>query len=265
MPDISSTFIGSGRALSPAGIEEATDQLGVDAATVWALVAVETAGCGFLSDRRPQILYERHLFHRLTGGAHDDGDISAPEAGGYGPQGRHQYDRLSRALALDREAALKSTSWGLGQVLGLNAGDAGFDSIDAMVTAMCGSEDRQLAAVASFVRTRRLDSALRRKDWTSFASRYNGPAYQANRYDIRLNAEYQKYSVGLVPDLTVRTAQLYLTYLGYHPGTIDGIAGSLTRAAVVDFQRASHLTPIGVVDDMLIAHLSAQLPESTRV
>src|SRR5258706_215377 len=101
-------FVGQTRPLSTEGITAATDTLSVAPAEVWTVMAVETKGCGFLPDRRPQILYERHIFHRLTGGRFDDGDISFSSSGGYGPGGAHQYERLSRAIAFDRNAGLQS-------------------------------------------------------------------------------------------------------------------------------------------------------------
>jgi hypothetical protein len=79
-----STFQGSGLALSNDGLTRFAGDLATHAAEIWTLVAVETSGCGFLSDRRPQILFERHIFHRLTNGKFDDGEISDPISGGYG-------------------------------------------------------------------------------------------------------------------------------------------------------------------------------------
>jgi N-acetylmuramidase len=73
---------------------------------------VETGGCRFLPDRRPVILFERHIFSRETNHTFDasNSDISNPHAGGYSAGGAAQYDRLQRALALDRKAALRSAS-----------------------------------------------------------------------------------------------------------------------------------------------------------
>jgi hypothetical protein len=247
---------GAGHALSATGLNTTVDRLRVDLPTVWALLGVETSGCGYLSDRRPNILYERHLFHQLTGGAFDDGDISSAEPGGYGKQGRSQYDRLERAMAFDREAALKSTSWGLGQVLGKNFLEAGYDDVDEMVREMLISEDRQLSAVCAFIESASLVERLRNRDWAGFAKRYNGASYKKNKYDVRLHAEYEKCAAGLVPDLKVRTAQLYLTYLGFHPGPVDGVAGALTRSAVADFQRRQGMPPTGAVDDAVVAKLT---------
>src|SRR3974390_691144 len=211
-------FQGPAFALSSAGLASVAMSLGVFAPEVWTVLGVETSGCGFLPDRRPQILYERHIFHSLTGGQFDDGNISDPTPGGYGAAGAHQYERLSAAINLDSEAALKSTSWGIGQVMGMNFAIAGFPDVDSMVAEMSRSEDQQLAAVGAFLIAKELHLSLRAHDWTTFARGYNGPNYAINHYDSRLNAEFQKFSSGQLPDLLARAAQLYLTYLGFHPG-----------------------------------------------
>src|SRR5579859_7176011 len=110
-------FQGTAHAMSSDGLSSAAGLVGTHAAELFTVPTVETMGCGFLPDRRPQILYERHIFSRLTGGAFDDGDISDPTPGGYGASGAHQYDRLNAAIAKNRAAALQSASWGIGQVM----------------------------------------------------------------------------------------------------------------------------------------------------
>jgi peptidoglycan hydrolase-like protein with peptidoglycan-binding domain len=82
-------------------------------------------------------------------------------------------------------------------------------------------------AMAHFLSANGIAVSLRAHDWASFARRYNGPNYAINRYDVKLGSQFQRYSAGVLPDLSVRAAQLYLTYLGFHPGTIDGIAGNI--------------------------------------
>ncbi len=162
-------FQGNAAPLSSDGLATVASNLGVHAPEVWTVLAVETSGCGYLPDRRPQILYERHIFHRLTNGQYDDGDISDPSPGGYGPAGAPQYDRLARAIAKDRSAALQSASWGIGQIMGMNYAAAGFQNVEAMVAAMSDSEDQQLAAVGSFLSSEGLAASLRAHDWASFA------------------------------------------------------------------------------------------------
>jgi hypothetical protein len=128
-------FVGAGLPFTAKGVNDAAQLLGVHTHTILAITEVETAGCGFLADRRPQILFERHIFQRLTGGQFDAicPRVSAPTSGGYEKRGASQYDRLTLAMQLDEEAALRSTSWGLGQTMGFNAGMVGYDSIDAMI------------------------------------------------------------------------------------------------------------------------------------
>lgn len=252
-------FQGTAWALSGDGLAAVADKLGVFAAEIWALLAVETLGCGYLPDRRPQILYERHVFHRLTQGQYDDGDISSAMPGDYGALGEHQYDRLSLATTKNRDAALESASWGIGQIMGENFAEAGYSNVENMVTAMSRSEDEQLTAMANFLVSRKLHRFLQAHDWANFARAYNGPDYAINRYDVRLNAEYQKYSSGLLPDLNMRATQLYLTYLGFNPGPVDGIAGHLTFSALTQFQAQAALSTAKIVTAETVAQLQNKL------
>ena len=121
-------FVGKGQPLTRAGLNKALALLGLgvnDAAYIWTVVEVETAGLtqgfGFRVDRRPQILFERHMFRKYTNGRFDGAapDVSGP-AGGYGLLSE-QYTKLEKALSLcgkaklGSEPALKSASWGMGQ------------------------------------------------------------------------------------------------------------------------------------------------------
>lgn len=236
-------FEGAGNPLSEAGLDQAATTLGVELPALWAVMAVETDGCGFLPDRRPQILFERHIFHARTNGQFDQAapDLSSGTAGGYGARGAFQYDRLARAIALDRTAALESTSWGLGQVMGFNASVAGFPEVEAMVTAMSGSEDAQLGAMVGFIDKNKLSQYLQQSDWRGFARRYNGPNFQKNNYDSKLAKASARYVVGPLPSVLVRAAQLYLTYLDYSPGTVDGWFGKSTQNALVKFLKDKSL------------------------
>lgn len=250
-------FIGAASALSAGGFSTATARVGADPASLWSVVAVETSGCGFLPDKRPKILFERHVFSTLTGRKYDalNPDVSNPVPGGYGAMGANQYVRLGTAITLDRSAALQSASWGLGQIMGENYEASGFSDIDDMVSAMTASEDNQLAAMAALVHSNGWASLLQNRDWAGFARVYNGKKYAQNNYDGKLQDAYAKYSSGGIPDLRVRAAQIYLTYRGFSPGPIDGINGSATQDAVVAFQTAASLAPTGMIDDLLISQL----------
>jgi hypothetical protein len=250
-------FIGKALALSDPGLTSAAQSLGVEEAEIWTVLQVETSGCGFLPDRRPPILFERHIFHRLTQGRFDDGDISDATSGGYGPSGAPQYDRLARAMEKDRMAALKSASWGIGQVMGENYTAAGFAGVEAMVAALCDSEDAQVAAVAAFLKSRRIDAVLRSHDWRAFAAAYNGPSFAKNQYDTKLGTAYRRLAAGPLPDLKVRTVQLNLTFCGFDPGPVDGEFGARTGKALRAFQTREGLPATGAVDDVVLARLVA--------
>jgi N-acetylmuramidase-like protein/putative peptidoglycan binding protein len=248
-------FTGRSTAVTAAGLARAAEILNVKTPELWTVLAVETEGCGFLPSRRPQMLYERHYFSRLTNHRYDDDDISSPQPGGYGMPGEPQYGRLARAIELNRDAALQSCSWGLGQIMGANYRLAGFANAEDMVEAMCAAEDAQLLAFARFLQATKLDTALRAHDWAALARGYNGPNYAINQYDVKLGAAYRKYSNGASPDLTARTAQLYLTYAGFNPGPVDGAPGSRTRNALQQYQRQKGLPVTGVIDDATMTAL----------
>jgi hypothetical protein len=242
-------FRGNGRPLSDGGIDKICDILGVSEPEIWAVLNVETRGFGFLKDRRPQILFERHIFRRLTNGKYDAGspDISNKNPGGY-VGGSGEYTRLERAMALDPENALKSASWGIGQVMGFNHTVAGYPTVYKMVEDSVREEDSQILAMANFIKGSNLSGSLQRRNWTSFARGYNGRDFKKNEYDTRLAAAHGKYQVTL-PDLSLRSAQAALYYLGIEPGPIDGFRGRLTRSALVQFQQSRHLPVSGEFDE----------------
>ena len=257
-------FAATGAPLTGDGFSDALDIIDAPPAALWAVLSVETSGSGYLVDRRPKILFERHIFHRLTGGQYDasNPDISAPTPGGYGPSGAHQYDRLQAALQLDEDAALKSASWGLGQIMGGNFQFAGYDDVDDMVQDFVGSEDAQLLGMAHFIDAGGLGAKLAAQDWAGFARAYNGPNYAANAYDAKLAQAYGRYANGSTPDLSVRAAQTYLNYLGSGL-VVDGLVGPATRAAVQRYRLSRGLAPGDAVDGDLLQSLAAEPPGAT--
>lgn len=179
---------------SAAGIARTAKKLGVDEATVLAVAEVESNGSGFLPDGRPKILFERHIFARLSSHKHDstNPDISSAVPGGYIGDG-YEYDRLYRAVQLDGEAAVQSASWGAFQIMGFNWRECGEKSPYGFLLAVHHNADAHLGLFAAFVQGKNLVDALKRKDWAAFARGYNGPAYLQNRYDTKLAAAYARH------------------------------------------------------------------------
>jgi len=241
-------FQGQGRALTKKGLKDACASVGAGEPEIWAVLNVETRGFGFFPDRRPQILFERHIFSQLTGRKLDsrNPDLSSKYPGGYAG-GTAEYGRLKKAMTLDAEAALQSASWGIGQVMGFNYRIAGYDSVTAMIQEMVEDEDAQLRAMSHFIRNNHLARALNHHDWTGFARGYNGKDFARNDYDARLAAAHAKFKA-MLPDLNLRRAQAALNYLGFTPGPIDGLRGRLTASALIRFQQKHRLPATGDLD-----------------
>lgn len=250
-------FRGSAAPLTEAAFDHTRQELGVDDEALWALMTVETRGFGFLPDRRPKILFERHVFHLRTTGRHGAAhpDISASKPGGY-LGGAAEYGRLERAMILDRKAALESASWGLGQIMGFNATGLGYESTEAMVINFQVGEDDQLAGVRRFIGANPpLREAFSKKRWARVAFFYNGENYARNDYDRKLEQYHDLYALKGTPSIAVRTAQAWLTYLGFHPRGVDGIVGDGTRTALIAFQKSKGLPVTAELDDFMLEQL----------
>lgn len=177
--------------LSVADYERAAQALGCRRQTLQAVAMVESLDRGMLSSGRVVILFEAHVFSRLTGHRFDASHpaISSPKWDrGLYRGGEAEYGRLEEALRLDPEAALRSASWGLFQIMGFNAEKAGFANATHMAFAMQEKEQRHLDAFVSFIRSEDLAQTLVRSDFDAFAKGYNGPRYAENRYPQRMRA-----------------------------------------------------------------------------
>ena len=257
-------FSGPATPMTDDAIAAAANSIGCDVCAVKAVLDVESRG-GFLPDGRPKILFERAYFSRLTGGKYNssDPDISAPTWGGY-KGGPAEYDRLEKAIALDRDAALRSASWGAFQIMGNNFAACGFANVEDFVTAMVAGEPQQLDAFVSFVKSGGLDDELRRLDWAGFARGYNGPDYRANKYDQKLATAYNFHKAGgarsdqPLPTLKMGDAgdavKKLQSALQIDP---DGDFGPATKEAVVSFQEDHNLDDDGIVGPATWAALGA--------
>jgi peptidoglycan hydrolase-like protein with peptidoglycan-binding domain len=187
------TVVRPARMLTDGDYRAVAQSIGCEVAAVRAVVDVEAAGSGFFKDGRPKILFEAHWFSAFTDSRYDDSNpnISSPVwnrrlyLGGVA-----EWDRLYQAILLDRNAALKSASWGLGQVMGFNHPAAGYRDAESFVRDMHVSEGRQLQAMFNFIKTNRLDRFLISRNWASFAFGYNGEGYRSNAYDEKLADAY---------------------------------------------------------------------------
>lgn len=232
------------RPLTEKDYADAAEELNVPVNMIKAVVEVESSGKGFTPDGNPTLLFERHHFHRHTNGRYSAKypSISNRKSGGYTRSG--ELDRFNLAASLDRQAAIKSASWGMFQILGSNFGICGYRSPEEFLAGMKSGESEHLKAFVSFIKANGLDRHLRSRNYAAFASGYNGPAYKKNSYDTKIRDKFQqlerqdKTDVGA---MNVRDIQVRLTKLGINPGAIDGRMGPRTSAAIKEFQRKNGL------------------------
>ncbi len=179
--------------LTRADYEAVATRLGCEWEALAAVAKVESGPLGgFAPDGRLVILFERHLFSRKTNSRFDQSNpsVSNRTPGGYPRSQDDRWAQLTEAYALDPEAALQSASYGRFQVLGQNFPNLQKANAHEYVAKLARSEKDQLDAFEGFIRANNLADELQRKDWTGFASRYNGPGYAANQYDTKMAEAY---------------------------------------------------------------------------
>lgn len=168
---------------------ELASQFGISLAMLQAFLEVESAGSGFFTDwhgqQRIKIQFEPHWFKRYTG---------TRIANGVEAQ-RKEWDAFNEAAQVSLEAAMLSTSWGLGQVMGFNYKLAGYASVDDMVDAFKKSEQEQVKGMLNFCKNRKgLMEAIQSLNWHKVALLYNGSNYAEGGYHLKLAKAYVRHS-----------------------------------------------------------------------
>lgn len=181
-----------------------------NSASLRAVIEVECRGSGFIQNGsviEPVILYEPFWTYRLVKAidpklAEDLANKlpelfmrSAPRV--YGKMSEQHTKLQAACFALNprglRHIALKSCSWGMGQIMGFNFEAAGFTNFQTFINAMYANEFEQVKAMLSFIKHEGLIEKMNAQDWEGFAKRYNGPSFKRFSYDTKLKAAYLKY------------------------------------------------------------------------
>ncbi len=103
-----------------------------------------------------------------------------------------EYKALGVAEQINQEAAYKSTSMGMAQVMGFNHKRIGYPSATAMYDAFIENNATHLIAFFNFVLSDpELMKAVQNKDWREIARRYNGSGF-VELYSQRLEAAYKR-------------------------------------------------------------------------
>ena len=187
-------------------LEEIARRFNVEVAVIRAIQEVESGGSGYLSDGRPKILFEGHIFwsELRKVGIDPNTKVRGNEDILYQrwvkthyKGGAAEYTRLEKAIRIHRIAALKSASWGEYQIMGFNHSAAGYPDVESFVEAIKQGQGNtnNINALMGFLKANNILRFVQgaNKNWAAFAERYNGPGYKQNRYDTKLAAAYEKH------------------------------------------------------------------------
>ncbi len=194
----SSSMARTGKTLAKEQIVAIAQRFKIEPETIMAVLDVESSGRGFLASGKPIILFEAHWFGKFTDDIYNDTHphISCrtwaeAKAQYIGDEG--EWPRLEEARRLNAEAANKSASWGIGQVMGFNYDSCGYSDVFKFVADMEISEAKQVEAMIKFIESQKIIDELQRRDWAGFAYYYNGEGYKQNNYDGKLEQAYREY------------------------------------------------------------------------
>lgn len=233
------------------------DRLRFHPAAAVAVLCVESSGMGYGPDGRVLIRFENHIFRRsLPSDRLPDFDRhffigpgqpwmdhrfrmapTAPWTQFHGSQAL-EWQAFEVARAIDPDAATRSISMGLPQVMGFNHALLGYPSARDMLAFMAADVRFQLLGLFDFVAGARRDGpalqALRRDDFDAFATLYNGPG-QARYYGELIAAHVRAFQrlapapspATTPPAATPPPADGAATYTVRAGDTLGAIAGRL--------------------------------------
>lgn len=170
---------------------------GIEWQVLAAFIEVETGGSGFNTDGKIMIQFEPSWFKK-----------QAP----YAPSGlwslngvdvqRKEWEAFNCAFGKDKNAAMMSTSIGLGQIMGFHYKRLGYVSVGAMWDDAKSGIDRQVYQIVKFIQTdNKLLNAINSLDWHIIATIYNGAYYREmckkwgrkEAYDVAMKNAYERY------------------------------------------------------------------------
>lgn len=150
-------------------------RIGVEPEALRAFIDVESSGQGFDTETGKIIIQFEPVWFRR----HEP----------FAPSGAWSMNKVERqakewaafndAWSINPDSAMKSTSIGMGQVMGFHFERLGYKTVGEMWDDAKRGEERQIHQMAEFINTdRKLWTAIRTKDWHTVALRYNGAKYQ---------------------------------------------------------------------------------------
>ena len=169
----------------------------INTADLLTFISVETGGQGFDSNTgKILIQFEPSWFRKKAL---------------YAPSGlwsvnkvdvqRKEWLAFNDAFSKNPDAAMKSTSIGLGQIMGLHYQRLGYKTVGDMWDDAKKGIDRQIRQLVKFINTdNKLKVALMNQDWHTVATIYNGAGYKQlalkygrTPYDESMKYAYEKF------------------------------------------------------------------------
>ena len=161
----------------------------------------------------------------------------------------------------------------MGQVLGENWRDLGFDSPKALLDEAMDGVKGQVRLMHRFITFNGLADELMHHLWEGFARIYNGAGFRKNEYHAKLRKAYERIAGKPSPHTPhpavlrvgargaeVKRLQTALRKAGFFL-TVDGDFGPATRRVVEAFQALEGLEPDGVVGARTWARLEARVKD----
>lgn len=178
-------------------IKKLSAQFGVDAAALASFIMTETGGKGF-DDKTGKILiqfepkwFKKHVNYAPSGlWSVNKVDVQSKE-----------WLAFNDAFKENPDGAMKSTSIGLGQIMGFHYKRLGFKTVGEMWDHAKKSLENQVWQICQFIQTdRELKQAIIFKDWHKIAKIYNGSGYLElskkigrEPYNITMEKNYAKF------------------------------------------------------------------------
>lgn len=186
-------------ARSTASFDDLLGEMGIDPAMARAVMQVEAGGRPRV-DGRVVIRFEPRVFRRESGGrvvllpgmsdVKDGRGRFSDRRRSLEEKQAEEHAALGRAIDLSREAAYRSISMGIAQIMGFNHRRLGYGSAEEMFDAFQADDEAQRIGFLKFLASdRHLVRALRSGDFGTFARIYNGD--RSGQYAARMAEAYE--------------------------------------------------------------------------
>ena len=173
------------------------EELDLEVAVIKAVVEIEAGKAmkGFWAPGIPVINFDRVMYNKYRNRASSkEGAKGETIPEGLAGYAKKEWTELIEARKQNAQGANLGTFWGMFQIGGFNYRLCGCESVDEFVKRMAYSELEQLQLFAVFISNSGMVESLRKKDWATFARKYNGPSYARRGYHTKMAKAYAKYS-----------------------------------------------------------------------